>query len=119
MLLPAFTGLGEAILETPRTGEDVTVVVSLGPVWASDWLLAIVQPLLVMTVPLASGLFTLTTSCTDPEAPAPTAPMFQVTTPPDGAPPAVADTNAVFAGTGSLITTPVAFAVPVFWYERV
>src|SRR6266446_2873775 len=115
MLLPALTGLGEAILEIPRTGEAVTVVVSAGPVWARDWVLAIVHPLFVMTVPLASGLLTLTTSCTDPEAPELTAPMFQVTTPPDGAPPAVADTNVVFAGSGSVIRTPVAFAVPVFW----
>src|SRR3989442_1174077 len=115
MLLPALTGLGAAVLKMLRAGAEETVAGSGGPAGGRDWLLAIVQPPLVMTVPLASGLITLTTSCTDPEAPTPTAPMLQVTTPPEGAPPAVADTKAVFVGSGSVITTPVAFAVPVFW----
>ena len=67
-----------------------------------------------MTVPFASGLFTDTTSCTEAEAPAARAPMFQVTTPAASVPPPVADTNAVFAGIVSLITTAVAFMFPVF-----
>src|SRR5713101_5144174 len=100
MFEPAFTGSGESLFETLRIGDDVTVVVASGPVCASDSLLAMVQPVLVMTVPLASGVFTFTTSCTDPETPALTLPMFQVTTPPASVPPPVAETNAVFAGSG-------------------
>src|SRR5712692_11333837 len=100
MFEPAFTGSGESLFESPRTGDDVTVVVASGPVCASDSLLAIVQPMLVMTVPFASGTFTLTTSCTDPETPALTLPMFHVTTPAESVPPPVADTNVVLAGSG-------------------
>src|SRR3989442_5455216 len=75
-----------------------------------------------MTVPFASGLFPLTTSCTEPVPPAARVPRFQVTTPPDSVPPAVADTNDVLAGSVSRTTTPVASAVPllvyVSWYVR-
>ena len=67
-----------------------------------------------MTVPLVSGLATLTTSCTEPEPPAARAPIDQVTTPPDSAPPPVADMNVVFAGTVSDSTTSVAPEFPVF-----
>src|SRR5712692_2684667 len=115
MLLPAVTGSGESVLETARTGAEVTVTAASGPVWASDSLLTMVQPVLVTTVPFASGAFTLTTSCAEPETPAFTAPMFQVTTPPDSVPPAVAETKAVFDGIGSRRRTPVALLVPVFW----
>jgi len=38
--------------------------------------------------------------------------MFQVTTPAASVPPPVADTKLVFAGTVSLITTPVAIGIP-------
>ncbi len=67
-----------------------------------------------ITVPFASGLLALTTSVTVLDAPAARAPMFQVTTPAASVPPPVALTNAVFAGIVSLITTPVALALPVF-----
>src|SRR5437899_2374324 len=66
-----------------------------------------------MTVPLASGLAACTTSWTDADAPAFSTPMFQVTTPAATLPPAVADTKAVFAGSVSEITTPLAFDDPV------
>ena len=72
-----------------------------------------------ITVPLAIGLLALTTSVTDPEVPAATAPMFQVTTPPASSPGADADTKLVFAGTVSLTATFVAPAVPVFEYDSV
>ncbi len=67
-----------------------------------------------MTVPFASGVLTCTTICTEPETPALSVPMFQVTTPPAIVPPPVADTNVVFAGTVSRRSTLVAFAFPVF-----
>ena len=67
-----------------------------------------------MTVPLASGLATLTTSCTEPEPPAARAPIDQVTTPPDSAPLPVADKNVVLTGIVSDSTTPVAPEFPVF-----
>src|SRR5713101_817798 len=63
-----------------------------------------------MTVPFASGLAACTTICTDEDDPAFSAPMFQVTTPAATLPPAVADTKVVFAGTVSVITTPLASA---------
>ena len=69
-----------------------------------------------MMVPLGSGLATCTTSCTEPDAPAASGPMVQVTTPPASVPPPVADTYVVFTGTVSVITTPVALAFPVFEY---
>ena len=97
--------LAGVLLAVPATG-----VVSL---------LSILKVELVITVPFGSGLATCTTSCTEPEPPAATAPMFQVTTPAARAPPAVAETNVVFAGTVSVITTPVAPAVPVFEYDSV
>src|SRR6266508_495824 len=108
MLLPAAPGSGASVLEIPGAGLEVTVVVASGPACGRVSLLSTLQPVLLMTVPFKSGLFTRTTSCTDPETPTPTAPTFQVTTPPDGVPPPVADTNIVFAGSGSWMTTPVA-----------
>ena len=72
-----------------------------------------------MSVPFASGLATCTTSWTDEDDPTFSAPMFQVTTPAAGVPPAVADTNVVFAGIVSLTTTPEALAVPVFEKDSV
>ncbi len=69
----------------------------------------------MITVPAGSPAPVCTTSCTDPEPPAATAPMFQVTTPAASVPPPVAETNEVFTGTVSVITTPVAFTSPVFW----
>ena len=68
---------------------------------------------MVIRSPFGSGLFTRTTSCTEPDPPAASTPMFQVTTPAATEPPAVADTNVVLAGRVSRTTTPVALAVPV------
>src|SRR6266581_1543728 len=115
MLPPGVTGSGASLFEMVRTGAEVTVVVASGPVCGSDSLVSIVQPVLVMTVPFARGLFTFTTSCTDPETPALTVPAFQVTTPPAIVPPAVAETNVVLAGRGSLMIVPVPLFVPTFW----
>src|SRR5437762_2399457 len=67
-----------------------------------------------MTVPFARGLLTLTVSVTDPEPPAASAPIDQVTTPADSVPPPVADTNVVFTGTVSDSTIAVAPEFPVF-----
>src|SRR3989442_1504751 len=72
-----------------------------------------------MTVPLARGLATCTTSWTDEDDPAFSAPMFRATTPTASIPPAGADTKAVFAGIVSVITTPLALALPVFEYDSV
>src|SRR5213594_3399273 len=115
MFPPAATGSGASVFDRVSTGAEVTVVVAFGPVCGNDSLLSMVHPVLVITVPLASGLFTWTTSCTDPEEPAFTLPTFQVTTPAASVPPAVAETKVVLAGSASLITTPVALLVPTFW----
>src|SRR5438093_716276 len=119
MFAPAATGSGASVFDRVRTGAEVTLVVAFGPVCGSDSLLSMVHPVLVITVPLASGLFTFTTSWTEPEDPALTLPTFQVTTPAARVPPAVADTKLVFAGTVSVITTPLAFAVPLLEYDSV
>src|SRR3989442_10023873 len=115
MFAPAATGSGASVFDRVRTGAEVTVVVAFGPVCGRDSLLSMVQPVFVITVPLARGLFTRTTSCTDPDDPAFTFPTFQVTTPADSVPPPVADTKVVLAGSVSLMTTPVALFVPTFW----
>src|SRR5436309_628224 len=115
MVLPAATGSGASVFDRVRTGAEVTLVVAFGPVCGSDSLLSMVHPVLVITVPFASGLFTFTTSWTEPEDPALTLPTFQVTTPAARVPPPVAETNAVLAGSVSLMTTPVALLVPTFW----
>src|SRR3989442_1050653 len=112
MFDPAFTGSGASAFEMVRTGRDDTVVVIAVPETGVVSLLPILRVELVITVPFASGLATCTTSCTEPEPPAATAPMFQVTTPAARAPPAVAETNVVFAGTVSVIT-PVSVSVTV------
>src|SRR5437773_1203878 len=66
-----------------------------------------------MTVPFARGLLTLTVRVTEPEPPAASAPIDQVTTPADSDPPPVADTNVVLTGTVSDSTTPVAPEYPL------
>src|SRR5437870_4919903 len=114
MLLPAFTGSGESVLLTFSTGADETVVVIDAPLVGAVSLLSMLYVPLVMTVPFASGLVTATTTCTLEDAPAASAPMFQVTTPAASVPPPVADTKLVFTGTVSMITAPVALALPVF-----
>src|SRR3989442_15758152 len=67
---------------------------------------SIFKVLLVIPLPLASGVLTRTTSWTDPEAPAASEPIVQVTTPAESEPPPVADTNVMFAGTASDRITP-------------
>src|SRR6185436_14584053 len=114
MLAPATTGSGASVLPMVSTGADDTVVVIAAPAVGAVCALSMLYVPLVITVPFASGLVTATTSCTDADAPAARLPMFQVTTPAASVPPPVADTNDVFAGTVSLITTPVAPAFPVF-----
>src|SRR5438445_350255 len=101
MFAPAATGSGASIFEIDRIGVEVTVAVAFGPVGGSDSLLSIVQPVLVITVPFASGKFTLTVSVTEPDEPAFTLPIFHVTTPPATEPDAEADTNVVLAGIAS------------------
>src|SRR2546427_474587 len=107
MLAPDATGSGASVLEMARTGADVTVVVIGAPAVGSVSLLSIPYVELVMTVPFASGLTVCTTSCTLPDVPAFRAPMFQVTIPAASVPPPVAETNEVFPGTVSVMTTPV------------
>src|SRR6266850_181228 len=114
MLLPALTGSGASVLLMFMTGADDTVVVIAAPLVGAVCALSMLKVPLVMTVPLARGLATATTSCTLLDTPALRLPMFQVTTPAASVPPPVADTNAVFAGMVSVITTPVAFMLPVF-----
>src|SRR5512137_1566055 len=106
MLLPAFTGSGASAFEMLRTGAEETVVVTAAPATGAVSALSMLYVELVMTVPLLSGLTTATTIWTEPDAPAFRTPRFQVTTPPESVPPPVADTNVVFAGTVSVITTP-------------
>src|SRR2546426_1184846 len=105
MVAPAFTGSGASTFEMLRTGNEETVVVMAAPAAGVVSVLSMLYVAFVMRVPFASGLATRTTSCTEPDAPAATFPTFQVTTPPDNVPPAVADTNVVFPGTVSVITT--------------
>src|SRR6267142_792792 len=119
MPAPAFTGSGASVFEMVRTGTDDTVVVITAPATGAVSLLSMPYVALLITVPFASGLAACTIICTDEDAPAFSAPMFQVTTPADRLPPAVADTKVVFAGSVSAITTPVAFADPVFENDRV
>src|SRR3989442_9341141 len=119
MLLPAFTGSGASVFEIVRTGADVTVVVMAVPATGVVSLESMLNAPLVMKVPFASGEATSTASCTEPEPPTATAPTFQVTTPAASVPPAVADTNEVFAGIVSVITTPLAAAGPAFEYDSV
>src|SRR5438093_222722 len=119
MLLPALTGSGASVFDRVKTGEDETVVVMAAPAAGVVSLESMLNAPLVMTVPFASGEVTCTTSCTEPDPPTARAPMFQVTTPAASVPPPVADTNEVFAGMVSAITTPVALALPVFEYDSV
>ena len=114
IVLPAATGSGASIADTVRTGAEVTVVVMAAPLTDAVSLQAMPYDPFVMTVPFASGVATRTTSWTDPEAPAASEPIDQVTTPTESVPLFVADTNVVFAGTVSERITPVAPVLPVF-----
>src|SRR6266481_91863 len=118
MLAPAMTGSGPSALLIARIGDELTVVASSTPAVGAVSLLSMPLVLLWITVPFAKGLVTATTSWTEPLAPDARPPMFQVTTPAASVPPPVALTNDVFAGIVSAITTPVAFWLPVFEYER-
>src|SRR3989442_1310964 len=119
MLFPAGTGSGASVLEMARTGAEVTVVVIAAPDRGAVSLGTRVEVGVVIIVPLASGFATWTVSVRVMVAPAFRAPMFQVTMPAASVPPPVAETNEVFPGTVSVITTPVASALPVFEYDSV
>src|SRR5438093_271130 len=111
---PAATGSGASVADTARTGADVTVVVMTTPLTGAVSVESMLYVPSVMTVPFARGLLTLTVSVTEPEPPAASAPIDQVTTPAESDPPPVAETNVVLAGTVSDSTTPVAPEFPVF-----
>src|SRR6266704_3493794 len=106
MVPPAATGSGASAADTARTGAEVTVVVMAAPLTGD------VSAASMLSVPLVRGVLTWTVSVTDPEAPAASEPIDQVTTPAASEPPPVADTKVVLAGTASLITTTVAPAFP-------
>src|SRR5207247_6940977 len=107
------------VADTARTGAEVTVVVMAPPATGAVSVESILNVPFVMTVPFARGLLTLTVSVTEPEAPAASAPIDQLTTPAETVPPPVADTNVVLTGTVSDSTTPVAPELPVFEYVSV
>src|SRR5213594_949262 len=111
---PATTGSGASVADTARTGAEVTVVVMALPLTGAVSTESMLYVPSVMTVPFASGLATRTTSCTEPEPPAASDPIDQVTTPAEIDPPPVADTNVVLTCTVSERTTPVAPEFPVF-----
>src|SRR5438093_48161 len=117
--VPATAGSGASVFEMPRVGAEVTVVVMTAPATAAVSLLSMAYVELVITVPFARGLATCATSCTEPDDPAGRNPRFQVTIPPASVPPAVADTKVVFAGSVSVITAPLALALPLFEYDSV
>src|SRR2546425_338603 len=117
MSLPALTGSGASPFAIDRTGADDTVVGMAAPATGAVSVESMLYVPFVMTVPLARGFATCTTSWTDEDDPAFSAPIFQVTTPAASVPPAVADTNVVFAGIVSVITPPLALALPVFEYD--
>jgi len=108
------TGSGASVRVNASSGADVTVVVTAAPATGVVSALPMLPPACAITVPLASGLATRTTICAEPEAPVASAPTFQVTVPAASAPPAVADTKVVFAGTPAARTTAEAFMLPVF-----
>src|SRR5438445_10611457 len=72
-----------------------------------------IVPLLLMIVPAAVPALMVTVNCRDPDAPAATVPMLQVTIDPESVPPPVALTKVVRVGTTSVIDTLVADPVPV------
>src|SRR5439155_1900356 len=110
---PATTGSGASVADTVRTGAEVTVVVMAAPLIGAVSAESMLYVPFEIAVPLASGELTRTVSVTEPEAPAASEPIDQVTTPVESEPPPVADTNVVFAGTVSERITPVAPTLPV------
>src|SRR3989442_1485261 len=119
MLFPAGTGSGASDFEIVRTGFDVTVVVIATPATGVVSLESTLKVALVMTVPFASGLAVCTTFFFNDTATAEIYPLSLHDALPVCVPPPVADTNEVFAGTVSVMTTPVALALPVFEYDSV
>ena len=77
------------------------------------------MPLLPITVPAGTPVFTVTVNCRDPEPPAAIVPMFQVTRLPVSVPPPVALWKVVFDGTKSDSVTFVAPTLPALPYESV
>src|SRR5437899_10310497 len=119
MSLPAATGSGASVLVTVIRPLERPFGPAAAPLTAAVSLQSMLYVPLVTTAPLATGVLIQTTSCTEPEPPEGTLPMFQVTTPPASDPPAVALTKVVPAGSVSAITTPVALALPAFEYDSV
>ncbi len=110
---PGRTGFGEAVWASAKRFPDRTVVAIEAPPTAAVSLLPMPNEALVIVVPFASGAATVTTSCAEPEVPALSVPRLQVTRPAACVPPSVAETKVVLAGSGSVSTTPVAFALPL------
>src|SRR3989442_1400668 len=108
--VPATAGSGESVLEMFRIGSEVTVVVIEAPASGAVSLLSMLYAPFVIRVPLGSGLVTWTTSCTDPEPPAASAPTFQGPTRAGGAPPRAPERRRVWAGGVWVIPPPVGLA---------
>src|SRR6185503_3734749 len=81
-----------------------------GP-WAD---VALIPSLMIDVTCFFSASTMLTVKCTVVLPPAATERLDHVTVPPTFVPPPSAETNVVFAGTGSVIVTPVAAALPMF-----
>src|SRR3954452_25410189 len=88
---------GDPVVENPPAGVAWTPSLTIEPTW------------------LLSLSAIATTRCTVTLAPGASFATFHVTTPFDSAPPASADTKLVRAGTGSVIETSVASALPMFF----
>src|SRR5258706_278311 len=119
MVVPCTTGSGASVLPMISTGLDATVVVIVAPAVAAVSLQPMLYFFLMIRRPPRSALFPSTTLSPSADAPAARFPMFQVTTPAASVPPPVALTKLVFAGTVSLITTPVALELPRLEYMLV
>src|SRR4051812_26458599 len=70
--------------------------------------------LLIATTPFGIGFATVTTTVSARLPPAGTVRPFQVTTPPPKTPPLLAETNATFASSGSVMSTFVTSLPPAF-----
>ena len=108
-----------------RSGAALRVSVSLAvllaglgsaPLLPSSWTEAV---LMIWVTPAGMALLTMTVTVRVSVAPAATAPMFQVTTPPLKAPPSEALTKVVLAGSVSRHVTPVAPWLPLLVMVRV
>src|SRR5437667_304480 len=110
---PAATGSRASVADTVRTGDEVTVVVMALPEIGAVWSLLMPEVAILIMEVFAGQPFARTTFSAQ-APPAASAPIDQVTTPAESAPPPVADTNVVLTGTVSESTTPVAPEFPVF-----